>query len=45
MVHEIAGTAPHQIANELNADGVPTKRGGKWYAATVHYIMHNKLYK
>jgi len=33
------------IANMLNADNVPTKRGGKWYAATVKYILNNAKYK
>lgn len=27
------------IANRLNADGVPTKRGGRWHPSTVAYIV------
>lgn len=34
-----------QIARHLNDTGVPTARGGKWYAGTVKYILNNKLYK
>jgi site-specific DNA recombinase len=34
-----------QIAKELNNDGVPTARGGKWYPSTVNYILKNKMYK
>lgn len=34
-----------EIANELNERGVPKADGGKWYAATVRYILKNRLYK
>ena len=34
-----------EIARELNERGVPTARGGKWYAGTVRYILKNPLYK
>jgi site-specific DNA recombinase len=34
-----------EIARELNKQGVPTARGGKWYAGTVKYILNNSLYK
>jgi len=34
-----------QIANRLNEQGVSTKRGGKWYAGTVRYILLNAKYK
>ena len=33
------------IADYLNKNHVPTKRGGKWYASTVHYILRNKIYR
>ena len=33
------------IADHLNKNHVPTKRGGKWYASTVHYILRNKIYR
>jgi hypothetical protein len=28
-----------RIAEALNADGVPTKKSGKWYASTVKAIL------
>ena len=34
-----------QIANRLNEKGIPTKRGGSWYAGTVRYILLNARYK
>ena len=39
------GLSMNSIANQLNENQVPTKRGGKWYASTIHYILNNKLYK
>ncbi|MBA7493632.1 hypothetical protein ES702_04191 [subsurface metagenome] len=34
-----------QIANRLNEEMIPTKRGGKWYAGTVRYILRNSRYR
>ena len=34
-----------QIARELNTQGIPTARGGKWHASTVRYVLDNPLYK
>ena len=34
-----------QIVNRLNEQGIPTKRGGSWYAGTVRYILQNSRYK
>jgi len=34
-----------EIARTLNQDGIPTARGGKWYAGTVKYILRNPIYK
>lgn len=33
------GATLQAIADVLNAEKVPTKRGGKWYPATVRYIL------
>ncbi len=33
------------IARELNAQSIPTARGGKWHAGTIKYILANQLYK
>ncbi len=38
------GMSIHKIADELNANEVPTKFGGIWYAATVSYILTNERY-
>jgi len=32
------------IARKLNNEGVPSKRGGKWYPATIRYILDNPKY-
>jgi len=33
------------IAEHLNNNHVPTKKGGKWYSSTIHYILKNKIYR
>lgn len=33
-----------KIAVTFNGEGVPTKRGGKWYRSTVRYLLNNELY-
>jgi len=38
------GRSLHDIARTLNAENVPTARGGKWYAGTVRYILENAVY-
>jgi site-specific DNA recombinase len=38
-------TSLRGIARLLNEEGIPTARGGNWYAGTVKYILANKLYK
>jgi len=35
----------NEIARRLQLDGYQTKRGGKWYASTVSYILKNRIYK
>lgn len=37
----LAGVSPSQIAKELNEQGVPTKRNGKWTAHTIIGIIRN----
>jgi len=34
-----------EIARQLNEKKIPTARGGKWYAATIKYILKNPIYK
>jgi DNA invertase Pin-like site-specific DNA recombinase len=34
-----------RIAQELTSLNIPTKRGGKWYAGTVKYLLDNNLYE
>lgn len=36
-----AGTSLRVIAEQLNAENVPTARGGKWHASTVSAILHS----
>jgi len=36
------GLSYEAIAAALNTDGVPSKRGGQWYASTVHYICRRQ---
>lgn len=33
------------IARRLNAEGIPTKRGGSWHGSTIGYILRNPNYK
>ena len=35
----------YEIADELNDLGVPSKKGGKWHAATIAHIVNNDLYR
>jgi len=39
------GDSYHTIARTLNEAGVKTKRGGRWHASTVRYIVKNNLYE
>jgi DNA invertase Pin-like site-specific DNA recombinase len=40
-----SGTSQLRIAANLEADSVPTVRGGKWYQATVRAVLQNPAYK
>lgn len=39
------GTSMRRIADTLNDEDVKTKRGGKWHASTVKYILDNSTYQ
>ncbi len=39
------GLSLYDIANRLNDLGVPSKKGGKWHAATIAHIVNNDLYR
>ncbi len=40
-----SGKTLQQIANDLTAKNISTKRGGKWYPGTIKYILENNLYQ
>ena len=40
----LGGLSTTKIAMKLTGQGVPTKRGGKWDAPTISYILRNPLY-
>ena len=40
----LSGIGTHQIADELNARKVPTKKGGKWTASTIRGMIYNEKY-
>jgi len=39
------GRSLREIAADLNAAGIPGKRGGKWYASTVNYALNNDIHE
>lgn len=39
-----SGLSLMSIARKLNNEGVASKRGGKWYPATIGYILDNQKY-
>ena len=39
------GNSLREIARQLNEQQVATARGKTWYAATVRYILSNKIYE
>jgi len=39
------GLSLKAIAAHCNNNKIPTKRGGKWHASTIQYILNNRLYK
>ena len=40
----VAGKGGSRITSELNADGIPTFTGKRWYPATVHRVLRNETY-
>jgi DNA invertase Pin-like site-specific DNA recombinase len=38
------GLSTEKIAKNLNEDGIPAKRGGKWNKQSIHKILRNPLY-
>lgn len=40
----IAGVSMSQLCVDLNTEGVPTMRGGRWAHATIRYIINNPVY-
>ena len=40
----LAGKSTHEIVDELNEQGVATKKGGHWTLGTVNAIIWNEKY-
>ena len=40
----LAGKSGGTIAKELQAEGVPTARGGKWHSTVIISMVHNETY-
>lgn len=38
------GKSLNQIAKQLNAEGLKTRRGNAWSAGSIHAILHNRFY-
>ena len=38
------GWSLRRIAEELNRRRIPSKKGGRWHASTVRYILQNDLH-
>jgi site-specific DNA recombinase len=39
------GATLKAIADDLNQDAVPTRRGGRWWPGTVRYVLDNPKYR
>lgn len=42
MRQRAAGVSMNEIASNLNAQGIQGKRGGKWFASTVRYVIQRQ---
>jgi site-specific DNA recombinase len=40
-----SGATLQSISDALNAEGIPGRRGGSWYARTISYVLDNPRYK
>lgn len=40
----LAGLSVNGIADQLNADSIPTATRARWHASTVSYVLHNGFY-
>ena len=40
----VRGKGVSRITDELNADGIPTFTGKRWYPVTVHRVLRNETY-
>lgn len=40
----LSGKGTKTIADKLNADGIPTKKGGRWTATTINGMLKNEKY-
>lgn len=40
----LKGKGTKAIADKLNADGIPSKKGGKWSASTINGMLKNEKY-
>lgn len=39
------GTSSHELAATLNEQAVPAKRGQRWHASTIRWVLRNPAYK
>ncbi len=40
----LAGKSAHQIARDLNSEGVPVRRGSRWHGTTICGMLRNEKY-
>jgi site-specific DNA recombinase len=42
VAERLAGVTLQAIANSLNREGIPAKRGGQWFPASVGFVISNR---